>query len=525
MSEYAPIVLVALLVLGVLTMALVYSATRTQPEDNAELKPAPKPVRRVVAKRVHKVAAPTTTNTHEQIGSPHQDLKSKVNVVAASAEVSVSPISMGTVTPSETDSGAKTALRNLQTLESGVRRLIEQGRDNVIIELPPIVPIQPLVKNLMRSGSRRFQVLTRFESRASLIGASTIHSFFRFPDPMDTHSPVYDRPRLASVFEEIDTFVIDSFASVEAHLLHAVDWCLRRTLGTNEPFGGKRVVLIGSMFDITHLSCSDLSPSAKVDSLSYPVSNSSSYTQARFSVYECGQLLDCYSFSNRGRAFVQDLVGDRLTTDDLRNFVSGVEAGTRHHVVCVRSRKSAERLNAQRLNVLPGNSKVYKSWSESPVRPEHAPAPNILELRPDAIVLFLSTNTDAGWHRGMLGMVRILGDKHIEVLTERNQMVRVEAETWQRVELTAGERGGEFVFKSTGKYCQLPVQLGWFVSIDNLPDMQIRNIRFSDSEMRPLRPGELLWSILHARSEENVMWPKNLKQEEVQLHPLTLSKT
>jgi hypothetical protein len=519
-----PIIAIILLVLGAAAAFLVISSTRgeTETDSGSDTDIAPLPVRRIPDRHDQEVVV-TSTMAHGV--TAEQPIGESATNDALQLDNGTTPsISQLDDSSIVTDHGSLQAQRNVKLLEIEARRLIEHGVGNVVLDLPPMVSIQSLVRNLMRIEGRRFQVLTRFDQRARMIGGSTIHSFFRLPDQLDSQSPIYNRPLLASVFEEVDTFVIDSFSSVEAHLLYAMDWCLRRTLGINEPFGGKRVVMIGSSFDITHLSSENLIARSKAEMTPYPVSKSTSFIQGKFKKHDGGQLLDCYSYSDRGRSFIQAIVNGRVVISDIESMTHALRSGSRHHITCVRDRKTAERLNIQHLQTLSTTSKVYKSWSQSADETDSYPAPSKLELRLGAIIIFLSTNPGAGWHRGMFGMVKGLYDKYIEVHTEKNQIVRVEAETWQQCKLDSGERGGEFVYKSTKEFRQMPVQLGWYVSIDSLVDMQIRNIQFSDTDMRPLHPGELLWALLHVSSENSVKWPRDLALEETHAHPMTNSE-
>jgi hypothetical protein len=517
-----PIVIMIVLALGLAAAALVIRSTRSGAETDSDLDTdiAPLPVRRVTDRRDQKEVT-TTTPAHEVTNQEAAESRTNDTPQTDNVATPSTPILLIDSSPIVTDSVSLQTQRKVKLLEIEARHLIEHGVDNVILDLPPMVPIQPLVRNLMRNEGRRLQVLTRFEQRASMIGGSTIHSFFRLPDQLDSQTPVYNRPLLASVFEAIDTFVIDSYSSVEAHLLYAMDWCLRRTLGSNEPFGGKRVVMIGSSFDVTHYSSENLMTRSSADMTSYPVSRSTSFIQGKFKKHDSGQLLDCYSYSDRCRAFIQAIINGRVVISDIKSLSHDARSGSKHHVTCVRDRKTADRLNTQRLQTLSTTSKVYKAWSQSADDRNSFPAQSMLELRLDAIIMFLTTNPDAGWHRGMFGMVKGLYDKYIEVQTEKNQIVRVEAETWQQCKLESGERGGEFVYRTSKKFRQMPVQLGWYVSIDSLVDMQIRNIQFSDTDMRPLHPGELLWTLLHVSSEDRVQWPRNLALEETHAHPMT----
>jgi len=88
------------------------------------------------------------------------------------------------------------------------------------------------------------------------VGGSTIHSFFGFPlRPMMEHDPEIlawgkGHPRLRIV-KKMDTLIIDEVSMVRADLLDAIDQSLRLNMGNELPFGGKQVVFIGDVFQLS----------------------------------------------------------------------------------------------------------------------------------------------------------------------------------------------------------------------------------------------------------------------------------
>ena len=515
MVDGTPVVLPILIIVGlIITASVVLIIHNSRNAEYAEDIDA-QPVRRISvkhARRITSVPPPFTAKT-ERNNSVDSTLSPAIQRIIVEQTPLDSP-DLRSKEPLKSDASTANIQRQIRTLLQDSRQMIESCEGNIVLDLPPILPSHVLLQDLMRDGGRRYQVLTRFDSRATFIGASTIHSFFRFPDPIVTESPLYSRPRLLGVFEELDTIIIDSYASVESHLLYAMDWCLRRTLGNNEAFGGKRVVMLGSPFDVTHLTGAQLSPIVQKEGLAYPVLASSTFKQAGFAVVSADAAPHLNGTYDNGREIVHALLTDTLKKPELAKLVCRTSAKSKFQTTIVRGFRTAADLNGQQLMLLETASKTYQSTPHLKDRLYDCPAPPTLELRLDAIIVFLTTNLDGGWHRGMMGKVTELFDSHIEVQTENDQLVRVEPETWHRVELISGSQAGEFVYSKSQTFRQLPVQLGWYVSVDSIQDMQLHSVVLPDTDLRPLRPGELLWILLHVVSDDRVQLSSSLSLEE-----------
>lgn len=84
------------------------------------------------------------------------------------------------------------------------------------------------------------------------IKASTIHKFFRFGNKplFSSNIPRLDQKDFNNnrkLYMNIDTIVIDECSMVSSMMMQAIDEFYRINFDTDEPFGGKQIVLVGDM--------------------------------------------------------------------------------------------------------------------------------------------------------------------------------------------------------------------------------------------------------------------------------------
>ena len=94
------------------------------------------------------------------------------------------------------------------------------------------------------------------------IRASTIHKFFKFGNkPLFTSNI----PRLSSknyqenrqLYLNVDTIIIDECSMVSSMMMQAIDDFYRINFDSDEPFGGKQIVLVGDMAQLPPVLGSD----------------------------------------------------------------------------------------------------------------------------------------------------------------------------------------------------------------------------------------------------------------------------
>jgi len=82
------------------------------------------------------------------------------------------------------------------------------------------------------------------------IGGQTIHSFFSFPPTLITEADIQMKEKVALILNNIKRIVIDEIPMVRVDLFEAIDSSLKFYRGSNEPFGGIQMVVVGDLFQL-----------------------------------------------------------------------------------------------------------------------------------------------------------------------------------------------------------------------------------------------------------------------------------
>ncbi|MBR4591726.1 MAG: AAA family ATPase, partial [Elusimicrobiaceae bacterium] len=124
-------------------------------------------------------------------------------------------------------------------------------------------PILPLIFITGRAGTGKTTLLRYFASHcaqntvvlattglaAIQVRGQTVHSFFRLkPGNLLDLSRLKRLPR--KIVDAFDTLIIDEASMLRADLLDALDYILQRSTGEDTPFGGKRIILFGDLFQL-----------------------------------------------------------------------------------------------------------------------------------------------------------------------------------------------------------------------------------------------------------------------------------
>ena len=81
------------------------------------------------------------------------------------------------------------------------------------------------------------------------VHGQTVHSFFRLkPGNLFDTTNLHRLPR--KTVDAVDTIIIDEASMLRADLLDAMDYILQISTHTDLPFGGKKIVLFGDLFQL-----------------------------------------------------------------------------------------------------------------------------------------------------------------------------------------------------------------------------------------------------------------------------------
>ncbi len=301
---------------------------------------------------------------------------------------------------------------------------------------------------------------------ATHLGGVTIHSWsgIGVRDGMteDELDFLATKSRAAPRIRDARVLIIDEISMLHAHQLDLVDRVCRRVRETPLPFGGLQTVLCGDFFQLP------------------PVARDGAPVRYVFSsaAWRSGQFLVCYLSEQH-----------RQNNDPLLTVLNDIRGGTagEHTRVPLRTRyKKAptadvvptklythnvdvDALNARELAKLAGESERYEMTTTGRrklVETLRASclAPETLELKRGAAVMFVKNNPEAGYVNGTLGRVEGFAQKTLPLVAASDgRRILVEREVWHL------EEDG----RPVASLEQIPLRLAWAITVHKSQGMTL----------------------------------------------------
>jgi len=344
---------------------------------------------------------------------------------------------------------------------------------------------------------------------ATHIGGTTIHSWsgLGIKDVLTD----WDRERLSTTerlvkrYNAADVLVIDEVSMLHGHRLDMVNEVAKLLRRSEQPFGGLQVILVGDLFqlppisrgseqiDFVHRSAAWAELSPKICYLSEQHRQVGDGLLDLLEAMRRGDVGELHELALQERLHEQrpgDLVVTRLYSHNL-----DVDSINQRHLQDIDDTCHVYLMQTS------GQAAKIESLQKSVLAPER------LELKIGAEVMFVANNFAAGFVNGTRGRVIDFVDKLPLVELPGGREIKVERHSWKL------EEDG----KTRAEVAQLPLRLAWAITIHKSQGMSLDAAEIDLS--RSFTPGMGYVALSRVRSMDGV-YLTGINQMALAMHPL-----
>ncbi len=367
--------------------------------------------------------------------------------------------------------------------------------------------LNQFVKRAERAG-KRLAVTASTGIAASHIGGTTVHSWSGLgildqltPDDMKR---LGGSDRLIKRYNSVDVLVIDEVSMLHGARLDMVNELSKVLRGSDEPFGGLQVILVGDLFQLPPISRG----SREFDFIHLSAAWAELQPQICYLTEQHRQqghdsLLELLEAMRQDGVSAEhgQLLHDRLNQSPDSATITRLYS---HNL-------DVDAINQRHLDALPGRSYRFEMRTKGgraklEQLAKSLLAPEILELKVDAEVMFVANNFAEGFVNGSRGRVIELDAEGPVVQLQNGRKITVEPHSW-----SLSEDG-----KIRAEVSQLPLRLAWAITIHKSQGMSLDAAEIDLS--RAFTPGMGYVALSRVRSLDG-LYLQGINAMALQMHP------
>ncbi len=324
---------------------------------------------------------------------------------------------------------------------------------------------------LFRKTTRKKTVVLAPTGVAALnVGGQTIHSFFKFPPRLLTQQelqPIRNRRLLQS----LEVLVIDEISMVRADLLDHMDFVLRHSRRSDDPFGGVQMVFVGDLFQLPPVVSTHYEKEYFQTAYESPYFFSARVFGKEFRP-KLVELTSVYRQEERHFINLLDAIRsgdvDEELLAELNVRVTDPGEEIQDHIVLTARNQVAFAINTRELNKLDSTPRVFTARISGQFNPALFPTEAALRLKPGARVMLLKNDPARRYVNGTIGIIDTLEEQVITVRIRRKnreEQVEISPHEWEILKYTTDRKTGEIHTEAIGSFIQFPIRLAWAITI------------------------------------------------------------
>lgn len=384
--------------------------------------------------------------------------------------------------------------------------------DSVFLTGPPGAGKTYVLNQFIRRATRQGKVVAVTASTgiaATHIGGTTIHSWsgLGIRDRLNDWDVQWLRSndRLKKRYNATDVLVIDEISMLHGARLDMVNQACKILRESDAPFGGLQVILVGDLFqlppvtrgsellDFAHTSAAWAELNPRICYITEQHRQAGDDLLTLLEAMRSGEVEETLIQALQARVGRQPAEGEAVT----RLYAHNIDVDT---------------INSRNLAVIQDDTHTFSIQTKGAAAKveqliKSVLAPETLELKRGAEVMFVANNFQAGFVNGSRGRVTGFHDGLPMVqLTATGKSIRVEPHSWKLVEDD----------RTRAEVVQLPLRLAWAITIHKSQGMSLDAAEIDLS--KSFTPGMGYVALSRVRSLDGI-YLTGINQMALQLHP------
>lgn len=342
------------------------------------------------------------------------------------------------------------------------------------------------IKFLVEKLDKRIVFLAPTGLAAVNINGETIHSFFRFPlEPLISPDKQVDIFPKASerrkIIADLDILIIDEISMVRADTMDGIDYSLRMNGGDpNLPFGGKKVILVGDIFQLEPVVKRASGEKALLGRFYRGMYFFSAKVFERVKL-EIVEFIKVYRQKDKHFISLLDKIRENRISEKelhlLNNRVRSYKSFNNEFIITLTTTNEvAKEINSSKIREIKGKRFSYKAEISGDFDNKKYPADFDLILKEGARVIFLKNDRAGRWINGTIAKVVKLSQDFISVELENGEIYSVESEIWESYKYSYDAINKTICKNYLGEFKQYPLKLAWAISIHKSQGLTLNNV-------------------------------------------------
>lgn len=402
--------------------------------------------------------------------------------------------------------------------------IMENTQENLFLTGKAGTGKSTLLRLFRDQTQKKVVVLAPTGIAALNIQGETIHSFFGFK-PHITVKRAKDLGRHHKdnqLVQELQTIIIDEISMVRADLLDCVDAFLRIALKSRKPFGGKQLIFIGDLYQLSPV----VTPAEKTyfeNIYKSPYFFSAHVFNHKKWTMQFIELDKIYRQSDDTFITILNAVRNRTVTDEhlatLNERVSDdADPEDRGYMYLTATNADADAINTYMLRRLDTTPIECKADISGDFDAKLAPTDSTLILKTGAQVMFLTNDPGGNWVNGTLGTLIESAHEDSELLiqTQDGNLVSVHPYKWNLYHYIYDKDKKTIDQESIGSFTQYPIKLAWAITIHKSQGKTFDRV-FINLGRGAFTSGQVYVALSRCRSLDGLILQKPLKKSDIMM--------